>query len=130
MGQFFVNVETVIFFAEAEQLMPAHPGGFPFFEPFQFGAGTHEELHFHLLELAHAENELPGYDFVPERLTDLCYSERNFHASSFLNVQEIHEDALCRFGTQVDFTGTFGSGTHFGGKHQVELAYFRPVAGP
>ena len=129
VSQFLVIVETIVFSPEAESLMPAHAGFFPFLEPLQFRTGTYKELHLHLLELAHTENKLASHDFVAERFTDLSDTERNLHPSCFLNIQEVHENTLRGFRAQVNLAGTFCRGTHLGREHQVELAYFRPVAG-
>src|SRR5688500_15173808 len=56
--------------------MPLHPFFLPVLIPLLLCAGTDKELHFHLLELTHAENELPCDDLIPECFTDLRYSER------------------------------------------------------
>ena len=29
-------------------------------------------------------------------------TERQFHATSFVNIEEVHEDTLCRLGTEVN----------------------------
>ena len=86
-----------------------------------------EELHLHLFELAHAEDELAGHDFVAEGLTDLCDTEGDFHAARLLYVQVVDEDALRRLRTEIYLHGAVGRRTHFGREHQVELAYFGPV---
>ena len=100
----------------------------PFLEPIEFGAGLHEELHLHLFELAHTEDELAGDDFVAECLSDLCDTEGQFHASRLLHVEVVDENSLCRFGAQVNGAGAIGRGADFGLKHEVELAYVGPVA--
>ena len=128
VGQFIVVVEAVVIVAEAQRTVPGHAGVLPLVPPLHFGSGAHEELHLHLLELAHAEDELTGDDLVAERLADLRDTERQFHASGFLHVQEIHEDALRRFGTEVDRIGALGRGAHLGREHQVELTHLGPVA--
>ena len=87
----------------------------------------HEELHLHLLELAHAEDELACHDFVTESLTDLCNTERNLHAARLLHVQVVDEDTLRRLGAKIDLHRTVGRRAHLGGEHQVELAYLGPV---
>jgi hypothetical protein len=66
--------------------------------PLHLGAGLDEELHLHLLELPHAEDELPRDDLVAEGLAGLRDAEGDLHARALLHVQEVHEDALCRFG--------------------------------
>ena len=126
--QLLMVVETVAVVAEAQRAVPCHTGLLPCLPPLHLLAGAHEELHLHLLELAHAEDELTGDDLVAERLADLRDTERQFHASGFLHVQEIHEDALRRFGTEVDRIGALGRGAHLGREHQVELTHLGPVA--
>ena len=111
--QFVVVVETVMVVAEAQRLVPFQTSSLPGLEPVKLRTRLHEELHFHLLELAHAEDELAGYDFVTESLTNLGDTERNLHATGFLYIQVIYEDTLCRFRAQVYLHGTIGSGTHF-----------------
>jgi len=128
VGQLVVVVEAVVVVAEAQRTMPGHAGVLPLVPPPHFGPGAHEELHLHLLELAHAENELTGHDLVAEGLADLRNAERNFHTSGFLDVQEVDEDTLRRLGTQVNGIGAFGRRTHLGRKHQVELPHLGPVA--
>ena len=113
VSQFIVVVIAVAGITEAQRFMPFQTNLLPFLEPFKLIAWTHEELHFHLLELAHAEDELAGYDFVTESLTNLGDTERNLHATGFLYIQVIYEDTLCRFRAQVYLHGTIGSGTHF-----------------
>jgi len=78
---------------------------FPVIVPFHFFAWAHKELHFHLLKLAHTEDELARYNFVAEGLANLGNTKRDLHAARFLDIQEINENALCRFWTQVDGTG-------------------------
>ncbi len=64
-------------------------------------AGTDEILHLHLLELARAEDEVAGRDFVAERFSDLRDAEGNFAAHRRQHVLEIDEDALRRFGAKI-----------------------------
>ena len=87
--------------------MPFHAGFFPVDIPFHFGSRLHKKLHFHLLELSHAEHKLPGYNFVSESFPYLCDPEGDFHAGRFLNVQEIHKDSLCGFGSQINSVCSF-----------------------
>ena len=126
--QLLVVVEPVLIVAEAQCAVPCHAGLLPLVPPLHLLARTHEELHLHLLEFAHAEDELPRHDLVAESLADLRDAERKFHAARFLDVEEVDEDALRRFGTQVDRVGPFGRRSHLGGEHQVELPHLRPVA--
>jgi hypothetical protein len=57
-----------------------------------------EELHLHLLELARAEDEVPGVILVAERLADLRDPERHLLPAGLLHVEEVHEDPLRRLG--------------------------------
>ena len=61
----------------------------------------HEELHLHLLELAHAEQEVARRDLVAEALADLRDAERRLHAQRRGDVLEVDEDALRRLRPQV-----------------------------
>ncbi len=128
VGEFLVVVETVVVVAEAQGAMPSHTGLLPLVPPIHFGPGLHEELHLHLLELAHAEYELTRHDLVAERLAYLCDAEREFHASRLLHVEVVDEDALRRFGAEVDGVGAFGGRSHLRREHEVELAHVGPVA--
>ena len=121
-------VVAVLLVAEAESLVPAQAQLLPVLEPLELLARTNEELHLHLLKLAHAEDELAGDDLVAEGLPDLGNPEGHLHAAGLLHVKEVHEDPLCRLGTQVDLHRTLSRGAHLGGEHQVELTYLRPVA--
>ena len=60
VGQLLVIMETVLLISQSESLVPLQAGLLPLGEPLQLRAGTHEELHLHLLELPHAEDELTG----------------------------------------------------------------------
>ncbi len=126
--QLVVVVVAVVRGVKAQGQMPAQTGLLPVLVPFHFGSGHDEELHFHLLKFTHAENELARYDFISEGLTDLGNAKRNFHSARLVDVQEVDENALCCFRTQVEVASAFCNRTHFRGKHQVELAHFRPVA--
>ena len=77
-----VVVEAVHVFAEAKGFVPLEPGSLPVFVPLALGAGLDEELHLHLLELAHPEDELPRNDFVAEGLADLSDAERQLHTAA------------------------------------------------
>ena len=122
-------VETIVLSTEAQSLMPLHARLFPLGEPLQLRARLYEELHLHLLELPHTEDELTGHDLVAESLTDLGDTERNLHTASLLHVQVVHEDTLSRLRAQVDLHRRIGRGTHLGREHQVELTNIRPVLG-
>ena len=84
-------------------------------------------MHLHLLEFAHAEDELAGDDLVPEGLADLRDAKRQLHAAGLLDVEEVDENALRRFGAEVDDAGVATDRTELRLEHQVELAHIRPV---
>ena len=127
MGQLVVVVEFQFFGGQAHGLMKFHPHGFPVLVPVHLGAGAAEKLHFHLLEFAHPEGELPGHDLVAKRLADLGDAEGNFHPPGFLHVQEIDENALGRFGAEVNQAGVVADGPDLGAEHEVKLPHLGPV---
>ena len=89
-----------------------------------------EELHLHLLEFTHAEDELAGNDLVPEGLSDLRDAERQLHSTGLLDVEEVDEDALRRLRAEVDDPGVSTDRAELRLEHQVELANVRPVGRP
>ena len=126
--KFIVVVEAIFLVAKAKSLMPAHTSLFPLLEPFKFFTWTNKELHFHLFEFTHTENELTSHDFVTEGLANLGDTERNAHTACLLNIQEVNKDSLCCFRTQIHRHRAIGSAAHLGFEHQVKLANFSPVA--
>ena len=128
VGQFLVVMVAVFLVTETEDLVPAEACLTPVVEPFQLFAGTNEELHLHLLELAHTEDELTCHNLVTECLADLCDTERYTHAACFLHVEVVHEDALCGLRTKINLHRSVGSRTHLGLEHEVELTDVGPVA--
>ena len=93
VGQLLVVMEAVVLRAHPQVHMPLHAGLFPLGEPVELRTGLDEELHLHLLELAHAEDELPGHDLVAESLADLRDAERNLHAAGLLDIEVVDENA-------------------------------------
>src|SRR5580700_7313049 len=81
-----------------------------------------KELHFHLLELARAEGEVPRRDFVAKTLADLSDAEGNFDARAVANVFEVDEHPLRGFRPQEggSFLARERSDDCF--EHQVEFA--------
>src|SRR5882757_5766133 len=77
-------VKPVFFFRDAQAEVPFHPGLLPVLIPLLLCAGADKELHFHLLEFPHPEDELPGYDLVAESLPDLGDPERDLHTAGLL----------------------------------------------
>ena len=107
--------------------MPFQPVLLPLCKPVEFSTGLDEELHLHLLELPHPENELTGDDLVSESLPYLGYTERYLHPSCLLDIQIIDEYSLCSFRTKIDYIGVIRSVSELGAEHQVELTHIRPV---
>ena len=70
-----VRVELEVFALHAEVEIPLESLLAPVVEPLRLGLGVDEELHLHLLELAHAIGEVAGADLVAERLADLRDAE-------------------------------------------------------
>ena len=58
----------------------------------------------------------------------MCDAERQLHTASFVDVEEVHEDALGGFRTEIDRVGAVRDRPQFGGEHQVELANVSPIA--
>ena len=129
VGQFVVVVVAVFLIAHAEGLVPFKTPFFPLREPFEFLAGTYEELHFHLLEFAHTEDKLACYDFVAECFADPGDTEGYAHAAGLLYIEVVYENTLCGFRTEVYGHSAVGGRAHLCLEHEVELAYFCPVLG-
>src|SRR5665648_1270186 len=129
VSQFVVIMKAVVGFTEAQCLVPPHPGLLPVAEPAELCARLDKELHLHLLEFAHAEDELPCHYLIPEGLANLRYTEGKAHTPCLLYIQEVHEDALGSLRPQEDLHGTVGGRAYLSGEHQVELPHFRPVTG-
>ncbi len=102
-------MEPVIPVSHSEGLVPCHTVLLPFCEPVKLSTRLDEELHLHLLELPHAENELACNNLVPERLAYLRYSERNLHASSLLHIKIIHKYTLRCLRAQINQIGSLRS---------------------
>ena len=101
VSQFLMVVKTIVLRAHSEVYVPFHTVLLPFLEPFEFGTGLDEELHLHLLEFPHTEDELTSHDLVSECLAYLCDTERNLHTTGFLYVKIVYEDTLCGLRTKV-----------------------------
>ena len=129
MGEFFVVVESIVFVTKAQCLVPFESFFLPLLIPFFLCSRWDEELHFHLFEFAHAEDELTGYDFIAKGFSNLCNTKGKFHPSRFLDIEEVDKNSLCGFGPQIKIHGSIGRGTEFGAKHKVELLYVSPVSG-
>src|SRR5437899_4073770 len=87
--------------AEPVAQIPVEPFVDPVAVPLLGLGGRDEELHLHLLELAHAEEEVPGRDLVAERLARLRDPERRLAARELRDVLEVDEDPLRRLRPEV-----------------------------
>src|SRR5262249_19098909 len=103
MSQFFRRLYKLFEVLRSNPILviPVDSLGDPLLMPLLIGAWHHEEFNLHLLELAHAENEILGCDLVSVCLTNLSNSERQLAISRIENVFEIDEDALRCFGPQI-----------------------------
>ena len=122
-------VKPVFVLRDAQTEVPLHAGVLPVLVPFLLGPGADKKLHFHLFELPHPEDKLPGNDLIPEGFADLGDTEGDLHPARLLDVQEIHKDALRRLGAEIDLAGLIGYAAQLGREHEIELADLRPVGG-
>src|SRR5690554_1865788 len=106
--QLVVIVKTIFVRTKTKCLVPSHTNCLPVFEPLQLFSRRDEELHLHLLELTHAEDELARHDLIAERLAYLSDAEGDFHSPCLLHVEEVDEDSLCCLGTKIDLHGSVG----------------------
>ncbi len=106
VSQFIVVVIAVAGITEAQRFMPFQTNLLPFLEPIQFRSRFYKELHLHLFELTHTEDELTGNNLITESLTNLGNTERYFHTTGFLHIQIVYKDTLCRFRTKINLHGT------------------------
>ena len=123
MGQLLgvVVAQAQLIVAQAEVEQPLVAEVLPVGEPGQLGAGLAEELQLHLLELTDAEDEVARGDLVAEGLADLADAEGELAAGGPLDGREVHEDALCGLGTEVDGVLRVLGDALEGLEHQVEL---------
>ena len=117
-----VPVPAKFFLSHPQVPEPLQPFAAPVFEPLVIGARLHEKLHLHLFELAGPEEEVLGVDLVAERFPDLGDAEGDLLPAARLDVEEIHENSLRGFGTEVDHGAGVLDGPHERLEHQVELA--------
>ena len=121
LGRLMV-AQTQVFLAYAQRQQPVFAEVFPVSEPLKVGAGFAEELAFHLLELADAEDEVARGDLIAEGLADLAYAEWQLFARGALDICEVNENALSGLGTQIaGGAGVLGNADG-GLEHEVELA--------
>src|SRR3712207_4980737 len=125
--QLLMVVVAIVLVTHAKSLMPGQSMLLPVLKPLHFSAGLAEELHLHLLELAHTEDELAGHNLISEGLTYLCYAEWELLPGALLHAQEVYKDALCRLWAQVNGVRTLCCRAHLGREHEVKLAHVGPV---
>ena len=101
-------------------MVPLHAPGPPPLEPLLVGAGLHEELHLHLLELAGPEDEVPRRDLVAERLPDLGDPERDLLARRVEDVEVVDVDPLRGLRPEVHDRGLLLDRPHERLEHEVE----------
>ena len=124
-----VLADTQVAFAKPVALVPAHALVDPEAVPLVRLCRWDEVLHLHLLELQHAEEEVPGRDLVPEGLAaDVRDPERWLSTGELRDVLEVDEDPLCRLGSQVGLRACLLHRADRRLEHQVELPWLRQVA--
>ncbi len=101
---------------------------FPIRKPFKVATRLAKKFKLHLLELAHAEYKVSGRNFVSERFTYLPDAERHAAARRPLHVFKVYENALRRFGAQINRVyAVFGNALK-SFKHKVKLSDRRKIA--
>ena len=123
-----VLVVTQVLGVDAQVGVPAGAGVDPVLVPFLVGAGHHEELHLHLLELTGAEDEVAGRDLVAEGLAHVGDAERRLGTRGGHHVLEVDEDALRGLGAQVVQAVLVLDRPEVGAQHHVEVTRFGPLA--
>ena len=127
VGEFFVILKSQMFGFEVKRSKEIERRFLEFFVVFYIRSFLAEPLMFHLLEFNRSENEVAGRDFVSERLADLRDSERDLRPRRTLDVLEVYELALSRFGTEINFILRIFGNASRSLEHKVEVSYRRPV---
>src|SRR5947209_18541557 len=91
-GSVFAQAQPVGFDSKISE--PAQAAIAPIAIPAFRCRGLAEELDFHLLEFARAEDELARRDLIAEAAADLRDAERDLHARGVHHVAEIQKDPL------------------------------------
>src|SRR5690606_6597147 len=97
VSKFNMVVEAVFFSRNSQSEVPFHSFFLPVFIPFFLRTRLNKELHFHLLKFTHAKDKLTSNNFISECFSSLCNSERYFHSTCFLHIQEVHKNSLSSF---------------------------------
>ena len=74
-----------------------------------------------MLEVTRSEREVAGGNFVSERFAYLTYAEGEFFTRGALNVVEVHENALCGFGAEINGACAIFGYADKSFEHKVEL---------
>ena len=122
MRKFVVMVPAQVAFRNAVFEVERPAVAPPTLERFVVRTGFAKIFHFHLLELAGAENKVFEDDFVAKGLADLRHAERNFHAVRLDDAFKVDKNALTRFRTQINNRGVACDRSEVRLKHKVELA--------
>ena len=123
-GQLLLGVipQTQVFLLHPQVHKPLAAVVLPVGEPFQIGAGLHEELQFHLLEFPGPEDEVAGGDFVTEAFPYLGHPKGDLLAAGALDVHKVDKDALGSLRPEVEGAFAVLGGALEGLEHEVELA--------
>src|SRR5438105_15291346 len=126
---FRLFVQAQVFFRDANALKPLMTSIDPFLMCLFVLARSHKVFHFHLLELARAENEIAGRDFVAKRFADLRNAKRKLAPAGVQVVEKAYEYALGGSGTEIDERRriVFCCRADVGAKHGLESRYLGPV---
>jgi hypothetical protein len=123
-----VLAHTKLAVTQAVAAVPVEPLVDPVAVPLVGLVRRNEELHFHLLELAHAEEEVTGGDLVAKRLPGLGDSERRLASRDLEDVLEVDEDSLRGLRPKEGTRALFLERADRRLEHQVELARLGQVA--
>jgi hypothetical protein len=118
--------EVVLF--DAQVGIPVESLLDPVLEPMLIGAGPDEIFYLHLLEFAHAEDEVACGYLVPEGFTHLGDSEGKLLSSGVKHILEVDEYTLRRLGTQVGYRCLILHRAYEGLEHEVEHAGLSELA--
>src|SRR4030042_2428392 len=121
--------EVLLFDAQVD--IPVEPFLYPLIEPLPISARLDEVLDFHLLELAHPEDEVARGNLISEGFAYLGNTEGQLPSSRCNHVREIDEYALSGLRAQIDNGCLILHGAYEGFKHEIEHAWFGklPAAG-
>ena len=126
---FLLLADAQVLLAHAKLQVPVRSLRDPSFVRGLVLAGANEILDLHLLELARAEGEIAGRDFVAESLANLGNAKGQFPAHGIEDIAEIDKDPLSGFRPHVHKAGvvTRIHGADAGAKHEIERARGRQI---